>query len=82
MCHYLLLASTLFVAGILGFCLCGYLIDGKKARLQALDKITARISTVEALLERLGFLGRWKDGNRCVFHPPEDHLKMLHRYHS
>ena len=48
-------------------------IDGSKARLQALDKITARISTVEAPVGAAQFYGTLEITiNRCAFHPPEE----------
>ncbi|MDC1408054.1 DUF2155 domain-containing protein [Candidatus Puniceispirillum sp.] len=48
-------------------------IDGNKARLQALDKITARISTVEAPVGAPRFYGTLEITiNRCAFHPPEE----------
>ena len=48
-------------------------IDGSKARLQALDKITARISTVEAPVGTARFYGTLEITiNRCAFHPPEE----------
>ena len=48
-------------------------IDGNKARLQALDKITARISTVEAPVGASRFFGTLEVlVNRCAFHPPEE----------
>ncbi len=48
-------------------------IDGSKARLQALDKITARISTVEAPVGASSFFGTLEVMvNRCAFHPPEE----------
>ena len=63
-------------------CLCPFLagsagaatwIDGNKARLQALDKITARISTVEAPVGAVRFYGTLEITiNRCAFHPPEE----------
>ena len=63
-------------------CLCPFLagsagaatwIDGNKARLQALDKITARISTVEAPVGAVRFYGTLEIIiNRCAFHPPEE----------
>ena len=63
-------------------CLCPFLagsagaatwIDGNKARLQALDKITARISTVEAPVGVVRFYGTLEITiNRCAFHPPEE----------
>ena len=47
-------------------------VDGKKARLQALDKITARISTVEVPVGAARFYGTLEIPiNRCAFHPPE-----------
>ena len=47
-------------------------IDGSKAQLQALDKITARISTVEAPVGAARFYGTLEIIiNRCAFHPPE-----------
>jgi hypothetical protein len=48
-------------------------IDGNKARLQALDKITARISTVEAPVDAARFYGTLEITiNRCAYHPPEE----------
>lgn len=48
-------------------------IDGDTARLQALDKITARISTVEAPVGAARFYGTLEITiNRCAFHPPEE----------
>ncbi|MDA8798167.1 DUF2155 domain-containing protein [Alphaproteobacteria bacterium] len=48
-------------------------IDGNKARLQALDKITARISTVETPVGAARFYGTLEITiNRCAFHPPEE----------
>ena len=48
-------------------------IDGNKARLQALDKITARISTVEPPVGATRFYGTLEITiNRCAFHPPEE----------
>ena len=48
-------------------------IDGNKARLQALDKITARISTVEVPVGAARFYGTLEITiNRCAFHPPEE----------
>ena len=48
-------------------------IDGNKVRLQALDKITARISTVEAPVGAARFYGTLEITiNRCAFHPPEE----------
>ena len=51
----------------------GTWIEGSKARLQALDKITARISTVEAPVGASRFFGTLEVMvNRCAFHPPEE----------
>jgi hypothetical protein len=48
-------------------------IDGSNARLQALDKITARISTVETPVGAARFFGTLEiTVNRCAFHPPEE----------
>ena len=48
-------------------------IDGNTARLQALDKVTARISTVEAPVGAARFYGTLEITiNRCAFHPPEE----------
>lgn len=48
-------------------------IDGSKARLQALDKVTARISTVEAPVGASRFFGTLEvKVNRCASHPPEE----------
>ena len=47
--------------------------DGNTARLQALDKITARISPVEAHVGAARFYGTLEITiNRCAFHPPEE----------
>ena len=47
-------------------------IDGNKAQLQALDKITARISTVVSLVGVSYFFGTLEvKVERCAFHPPE-----------
>ena len=60
--HYLLLLSVFFLLLVqwAGSAIAVTWIDGSKARLQALDKITARISTVDAPVGRPGFLERWK----------------------
>jgi hypothetical protein len=70
---------TIFVAmTCLGPLLTGYAgaatwVDGNKARLQALDKITARISTFEAPVGAAWFYGTLElTINRCAFHPPEE----------
>ena len=48
-------------------------IDGSKARLQALDKITARISTVGAPVGASRFFGTLEiTVHRCAFQPPEE----------
>lgn len=48
-------------------------VDGNKARLQALDKVTARISTVEAPVGASRFFGTLEVMvNRCASHPPEE----------
>jgi hypothetical protein len=48
-------------------------IDGKTATLQALDKITARISTVAAPVGVPQFFGTLQiTVDRCAFHPPEE----------
>jgi len=48
-------------------------IDGNKARLQALDKVTARISTIEAPVGAAQSYGTLEiTVNRCAFHPPEE----------
>ena len=48
-------------------------IDGSKARLQALDKITARISMIEAPVGASRFFGTLEVMvNRCASHPPEE----------
>ena len=59
-----------FLAGCVG---AATWIDGKKAQLQALDKITARISTVEAPVGAARFYGTLEITiNRCAFPPPEE----------
>jgi hypothetical protein len=48
-------------------------IDGKTATLQALDKITARISTVAVPVGVSKFFGTLEiTVDRCAFHPPEE----------
>ncbi len=48
-------------------------IDGKTAKLQALDKITARISTVEVPVGVSKLYGTLEiTVDRCAFHPPEE----------
>ena len=48
-------------------------IDGKNAQLQALDKITARISTLSAPIgEAIGFGTLRITVQRCAYRPPED----------
>ena len=48
-------------------------IDGTVATLQALDKITARISSVEAPVGTVQSFGTLEiTVNRCAFHPPEE----------
>ena len=73
--HYLLLPSIFFLFLTLwaGSAIAVTWIDGRKARLQALDKITARISTVEAPVGASRFFGTLEVMvNRCAFHPPEE----------
>ena len=71
-------AIACLVPFLVGFFLAGSAgattwIDGNKARLQALDKITARISTVEAPVGAARFYGTLEITiNRCAFHPPEE----------
>ena len=48
-------------------------IDGQTATLQALDKITARISTVTAPVGVSQFFGTLEiTVERCAYHPPEE----------
>ena len=48
-------------------------IEGERARLQALDKITARISTLEVPLDTLVAFGTLSVSvRRCAYHPPEE----------
>ena len=75
--HHLLIALALALSfGLLGgvvFASNAVWIDGSKARLQALDKITARISTVESFVGVAHFFGTLEiTVERCAFHPPED----------
>ena len=73
--HYLFLIPALFLlsAAWTGSASAVTWIDGNKARLQALDKITARISTVDAPVGASRFFGTLEVlVNRCAFHPPEE----------
>ena len=75
--HHLLIALALALSfGLLGgvvFASNAVWIDGRKARLQALDKITARISTVESFVGVSHFFGTLEiTVDRCAFHPPEE----------
>lgn len=48
-------------------------IEGERARLQALDKITARISTLEVPLDTPVAFGTLSVSvRRCAYHPPEE----------
>jgi len=48
-------------------------IEGERARLQALDKITARISTLEVPLDTPVTFGTLSVSvRRCAYHPPEE----------
>ena len=48
-------------------------IEGERARLQALDKITARISTLEVPIDTPVLFGTLSvTVRRCAYHPPED----------
>ena len=48
-------------------------IEGERARLQALDKITARISTLEVPLDTPVAVGTLSVSvRRCAYHPPEE----------
>ncbi len=77
MSHYRLFFLTLTLlsgiwAGVV-FASGAVWIDGGKARLQALDKITARISTVESVVGVSHFFGTLEvTVERCAFHPPEE----------
>ena len=75
--HYWLIALTLALSSSLWggyvFASNAVWIDGSKARLQALDKITARISTVESFVGVSQFFGTLEvTVERCAFHPPEE----------
>ena len=73
--HYLLLPSVFFLLLALwaGSAIAVTWIDGSKARLQALDKITSRISSVDAPVGASRFFGTLEVMvNRCAFHPPEE----------
>ena len=73
--HYLLCMPLFFLlaAAWAGTADAATWIDGSKARLQALDKITARISTVEAPVGASRFFGTLEVMvNRCAFRPPEE----------
>jgi len=48
-------------------------IEGERARLQALDKITARISTLEVPIDTPILFGTLSvTVRRCAYHPPEE----------
>ena len=48
-------------------------IEGETARLQALDKITARISTLQVPIDRPILFGTLSvTVRRCAYHPPEE----------
>ncbi len=48
-------------------------IEGERARLQALDKITARISTLEVPIDTPILFGTLRViVRRCAYHPPEE----------
>ena len=48
-------------------------IDGERVTLQALDKITARISTLEVAVGTLQMFGTLEiTVEKCAFHPPEE----------
>ena len=48
-------------------------IEGERARLQALDKITARISTLEVPIDTPVLFGTLSvTVRRCAYHPPEE----------
>ena len=48
-------------------------IEGERARLQALDKITARISTLEVPIDTPVQFGTLSvTVRRCAYHPPEE----------
>ena len=48
-------------------------IEGERARLQALDKITARISTLEVPIDTPILFGTLRvTVRRCAYHPPEE----------
>ncbi len=48
-------------------------IDGERARLQALDKITARISTLQVPIDTPVLFGTLRvTVRRCAYHPPEE----------
>jgi hypothetical protein len=73
--HYLLFMLVFFLLSAVwaGSAVAVTWIDSNKARLQALDKITARISTVEAPVGASRFFGTLEvTVNRCAFHPPEE----------
>ena len=48
-------------------------IEGERARLQALDKITARISTLDVPIDTPVTFGTLSVSvRRCAYHPPEE----------
>ena len=48
-------------------------IEGERARLQALDKITARISTLDVPIDTPVTFGTLSvSARRCAYHPPEE----------
>ena len=74
--HRLIVLTLILLSGTLAgaiFASDAVWINGSRARLQALDKITARISTVESVVGISHFFGTLEvTVERCAFHPPEE----------
>ncbi len=67
------LVSALIVATMTVAATAATWIDGKRVTLQALDKITARISTLEMAVGTRQTFGTLEiTVEKCAFHPPEE----------
>ena len=67
------LVSALIVATMTVAAMAATWIDGERVTLQALDKITARISTLEMVVGTRQTFGTLEISvEKCAFHPPEE----------
>jgi hypothetical protein len=58
-------------------------VEGRVATIQALDKITARISTLRVPLDEAVDFGTLSvTVRRCAFHPPEEPLEVVDNGHD